>query len=233
MSYFLKFPLIISTVNDTTYLIRDFTRRIVLAENFQKMAVLLDDYFVLDGETPEMISYKLYDSATYHWVILIANNITDPREEWPVKNELVIEKIYLKYDFVLTVPSGAAYSENDELTSSNGGKFVVSSKSGNTIYIRSQTGFITLSTSNTLTNNTTEVSGLTISSVVLPENRIHHYYDTELEYIVDYDVSNLNIISVTNFEYEMEMNDKKRTIKVLKPNLISTFVNTFKKEIIK
>ena len=109
MSYFLKFPLIISTVNDTTYLIRDFTRRIVLAENFQKMAVLLDDYFVLDGETPEMISYKLYDSATYHWVILNANNITDPREEWPVKNELVIEKIYLKYDFVLTVPSGVAY----------------------------------------------------------------------------------------------------------------------------
>jgi len=233
MSYFSKFPTIVSQLSDGAYLTRDFTRRITLAEKFQENSVALEDYFVLDGETPEMVSYKMYENPMYHWVIFIVNNIVDPREEWPKKDSLVIDEVYLKYDFIITVPNGAQYSEDDELISSNNGKFLVSSKSGNTIYIRSQVGHVTLTTSQTLTNITTDVAGLTISSVVLPDTRIHHYYDTELEYIVDNDVSNPNIMPVTNFEYEMDLNDKKRTVKVLNPSLLNLFMNLFKKEIIK
>lgn len=231
MSYFSKFPQFITKVNGSTYVTRDFTRRVTLAEKFQENSVLLDDYIVGDGETPDMISYQLYGNPGYHWIILIVNNIIDPREEWPIKNSLVIEKLYLKYDFVITVPSGSEYSEGDELTSSNNKQFLVSSVSGNTVYIRSQTGFVPLSTSDTLNNVTTEVTGLTITSVTLPENRIHHYYDTVLGYMVDYDPANLNIVPVTNFEYEMEMNDAKRNVKVLNPSLLNNFITVFKKEI--
>jgi len=135
---------------------------------------LLENYIVLDGETPELVSQKFYETPFNHWIILMVNNIVDPREEWPIPENRVVDRVYANYDMVITVPSGAAYSVDDSLESNTGGKFKVSSKSGNTIYIRSQNGFQPLTTSNTLENLTTEVSGLTISSVTLPTNRIHH-----------------------------------------------------------
>lgn len=227
MSYFSKFPRTIITRNNQPFLIRDFLTRISITDDFRKNLILLEDYFVLDGETPELVSNKLYGQSTYHWIILIVNDIIDPREEWPVKNSKLIDRVYMNYDFIITVPSGAAYSINDELTSNNGGKFIVTNKSGNTIYIRSLTGFITLATTNTLNNITEETTGLVISSVTRPDTRIHHYYDTELQCIVDYDGSNPNIEPVTNFEHEMNINDEKRMIKVLNADVIPVFIKEF------
>jgi hypothetical protein len=215
MTYFQKFPLLSITQNEKFLLVRDIFSRITIADKFQENTVLLENYIVLDGETPELVSQKFYETPFNHWIILMVNNIVDPREEWPIPENRVVDRVYANYDMVITVPSGAAYSVDDSLESNTGGKFKVSSKSGNTIYIRSQNGFQPLTTSNTLENLTTEVSGLTISSVTLPTNRIHHYYDTELEYIVDYDAGNPNITSVTNLEYEIDVNDTKRTIKML------------------
>lgn len=231
MTYFSKFPNIVITKNEVPYVIKDIVRRVVLTNRFEENSVVLDDYFVLDGETPEMVSNKLYGTPLNHWIVLLANNITDPREEWPIVNSAIIDRVYLSYDFVIGVPSGAAYSTNDELLSSNGGKFVVSSKNGNTIYVRSQIGFINLTTSQTFTNLTTDTSGLVISSVTKPENQVHHYYDTELKCIVDYDAGNINLETVTNLEYENEVNDTKRTIKVLNPKLITAFTKTFNREL--
>ena len=215
MSFFAKFPVVQIKQDNAPKLIRDFFRRVVVSDTFRNNTVLLEDYIVLDGETPELVSNKFYESPYYHWVILMVNNIIDPREEWPISEKQVIERVYMNYDMVITVPSGASYSVGNELESSVGGKYIVMSKNSNTIHIRSQNGYHLLTTSNTLDNLTTEVTGLTISSVTLPENRVHHYYDTSLECIVDYDAGNVNLTTVTNLEHELEQNDAKRAIKVL------------------
>lgn len=228
MSYFSKIPNILITQQNKAYALKDLAIRITPSTKYTENNTILDDYFVTDGETPEMISNAIYDSPFYHWVILLTNNIVDPREEWPISNSKIMDRVYLNYDFQITVPSGAAYSVNDILTSSTyNDKFIVTSKSGNVIEVRSQNGFVPLTTSNTFTNETTDVSGLTLTTVVLPPNRIHHYYDTELEVIVDYDAGNINLVSVTNLEHENDINDKKRTIKVLKPELLPSFLKTF------
>ena len=41
-----------------------------------------DDYYVQDGETPEIISARLYGNTTYSWLILLINNITNIDTEW-------------------------------------------------------------------------------------------------------------------------------------------------------
>lgn len=227
MTFFSKFPVIQLNQDNAPKVIRDFFRRVVLSDRFRNNTVLMEDYIVLDGETPELVSNKFYESPYYHWVVLLVNNIINPREEWPIPENKVIEQVYMNYDMIITVPSGAAYTVDDELQSSTGGKFIVMSKSSNTIYIRSQNGYYPLNTSNTINNLTTEVTGLVISTVTLPENRVHHYYDTSLECIMDYDAGNLNLITVTNLEHELEQNDAKRAIKVLSPEYLGSLDSEF------
>jgi hypothetical protein len=226
MKYFSKFPNMIVTSNSRPVIITDFLRRVSISDKFRENSVVLEDYFTQDGETPEQVSYKLYGTPAYHWVILMVNDITNPREEWPILDAKVTDLVYLKYDFKITVPDGTEYTANDVITSDNDGKFLVSKVVDDVVHMRSQVGKILLTTSNTLTNVTTETEDLTITSIIDPEEDVHHYYDTELGYIVDEDYS-MNTVPVTNYTYEVEENDAKRTIKVLDPALIPTIEQEF------
>jgi len=226
MKYFSKFPTTVVTSNGKSTIITDFLRRVAISDKFRVNSVVLEDYFVLDGETPEMVSNKLYGTPANHWVILMVNDITNPREEWPITDSKVTDLVYLKYDFVLTVPSGAAYLVDDEITSDTGGSFIVTSKTGNTVRLRSQVGKTILTTSSILTNARTSASNLTISSVTDPEEDVHHYFDTELGYIVDEGYS-ASTDPVNNYEYEVEVNDAKRTVKVVNTPFLSTIISEF------
>ena len=226
MDYFSRFPQVIIQSNNKPIIITDFLRRVALSEKFRFNTVALDDYLVKDGETPEMISNLFYGKPDYHWVILMANDITNPREEWPILDAKVTDLVYQKYDFVIGVPSGAAYNANDVITSDNDGTFLVSKVVGNNVYLRSQVGKIVLTTSNTLNNTTEETENLVISSVTDPEEGVHHYYDTELGYIVDEDFSN-DTIPVSNYTYEVEINDAKRNVKILNLAYVEQVVREF------
>jgi hypothetical protein len=226
MKYFSKFPNIIVTNNNRPVVITDFLRRIAISDKFRENSVVLEDYFIQDGETPEQVSYKIYDTPSYHWVILMVNDITNPREEWPITDSKITDLVYLKYDFKIEVPAGNAYNVNDIITSDNDGKFIVTKVVGNVIHMRSQVGKILLTTSNTLNNVTEEIENLTMITITDPEEDVHHYYDTELGYIVDEGFSNTTN-PVSNYEYETEENDAKRTVKVLDPELITTIEQEF------
>jgi hypothetical protein len=62
----------------------DFLRRVVInADN------LLTDssyytYEILDGETPDVLADRIYSDINLYWIILVTNNIFDPRWEWPL-----------------------------------------------------------------------------------------------------------------------------------------------------
>jgi hypothetical protein len=62
----------------------------------------------------------------------------------------------------------------------------------------------------------------------------HHYSiaNSEPELIVDYDATGIadgSIIPVTNFNYEYELNQEKRQIKVLRPEFVKPFITQYKK----
>ena len=90
--YFKQFPIIIY---DNEGKNRNFTfcvnimKRIALRAEAKTNILLFDRYEVNEGETPEMIAYKVYGDSTLHWTILLANEITDRFHEWPMGlNEL-------------------------------------------------------------------------------------------------------------------------------------------------
>ena len=63
----------------------------------EKYAVLFKPYTIKDGERPDMVAQKLYDSPFYDWVILLTNNLVNAQYDWPMSNYdlgKVLEKEY-------------------------------------------------------------------------------------------------------------------------------------------
>ena len=93
------FPKISYTLDDeeTNQVVTDIFKRIILSKEFQENNSYFDLYDIMDGETPEEISYRFYGTQDLHWLILMTNNIIDPRFEWPVSEAELIKRVESKY----------------------------------------------------------------------------------------------------------------------------------------
>lgn len=58
--------------------------------------IAITPYTIVNGERPDVVSMKLYDSPYYDYIILMVNNITNIYDEWPrdevTFNNFIIEK---------------------------------------------------------------------------------------------------------------------------------------------
>lgn len=57
----------------------------------------LRPYFVQNGERPDIVSYKLYDSSKYEYIILLVNNIVSLYDDWPKDYQTFNKYIEEKY----------------------------------------------------------------------------------------------------------------------------------------
>ena len=103
MSYFDMFPNILySAKGDGKYTVmKDIMSRVKLIANVKDSIVGFDYYNVQDGETPEMIAHKYYGDVNLHWTILVANDIIDYYEDWPMSVQRFEEFVKNKYDLSL------------------------------------------------------------------------------------------------------------------------------------
>jgi hypothetical protein len=96
---FESFPLISYTLDDgdTEQVVTDIFRRAILSKEFLDNNSYFELYDVLDGETPEELSYRYYGTQDLHWLVLLTNNIVDPRFEWPLGQDNLIKQTQNKY----------------------------------------------------------------------------------------------------------------------------------------
>ena len=257
MTYFSQFPRITTTSNGKIIVIEDFLRRVGMTHAFRDNAILLEDYIVSDGETLEAVSNAVYGTPLYHWVLLLVNGFTDYRNEWPIFNSQIPALVALKYKVIETFTATSVYvaiatniitlAEHDVFTgdevvyNNGGGTSIGGLTSGSTYYV-------VKITANTIKLATTHANAVAGTPVVIDltavgigtshtftkqgdGEQVHHYYDASIGYIVDQDDSNINISPVTNYEYEIQVNDDKRTVKILSPNLIPLVKQEFKAKI--
>ena len=81
--YFANYPVI-------TYLdkqVRDISRRSKVREDVLRDPYIFLPYTIREGEKPETIAQLYYGSVDDTWLVLFANNITDPYYEWPMDDE--------------------------------------------------------------------------------------------------------------------------------------------------
>ena len=93
MAYFNELPNI-STISllkdksrsDERILVKNIFRRAKLRTDVDRAITAYEFYTIKEGERPDIIANKFYDDPELDWVILIVNNITSIRDEWPLSN---------------------------------------------------------------------------------------------------------------------------------------------------
>lgn len=86
--YFKDFPQFLYDFNYgdkvKTRVVLDITRNVRFKSELLENITLYDEYDIVDGETPEIISEKFYGTPEYHWVVMLANGKYDYRADFPL-----------------------------------------------------------------------------------------------------------------------------------------------------
>ena len=215
-SYFSYFPEIayVSRTNDRSssdeyIVVKNIFKRVKLRDDFYNVVTAFDDYMIISDERPDQVAEAVYGDPRYDWVVLITNNITNIRDQWPL-NAQDFQKYLLD-----------KYGSEEELTKVHH-------------YI-------------------TEVSIDTKKRIVVPEglrvdsNFNSQYLDQTTRQEINYGgtlnalstidsvgtvkdangnvVTHDNILAVSNYEYEENLNDAKRRIKLLKKDFLNVVVS--------
>ena len=100
MSYFEMFPSIHYDAkgNKTYTQQKNLMARLKLTGADKNNILNFDYYDIQDGDTPESIAFKYYNNTEYHWTILIANDIIDYYDDWPMSVQRFEEYVNDKYD---------------------------------------------------------------------------------------------------------------------------------------
>lgn len=77
---FKNYPTISYTFGSKTVTLVDIFKNVSFTNTDNNNA--FDDYYIQDGETPEMISSKRYGTTGYAWLVLLTNNILDIKNDW-------------------------------------------------------------------------------------------------------------------------------------------------------
>jgi hypothetical protein len=101
MSYFDKLPEIFYNFpiggSEKMVIVRDITANVRIYKSVLDNITLYDEYDIVDGETPELVSNKLYGSPQYHWAIMIANQRYDYLNDWPLPYDRLVQYCTDKY----------------------------------------------------------------------------------------------------------------------------------------
>jgi len=97
--YFKNFPLINYTLDSglTSFTMTDIFRRVKADANNILTSTAYDEYDIEDGDTPEIVAHRIYGDSTLHWIILITNEIIDPRYDWPLSSYALGQYVADKY----------------------------------------------------------------------------------------------------------------------------------------
>lgn len=197
-------------------------------------------YNISEGERPDMVSYKLYDSTEYYWTFFIINSgLFNAFNDWPKGTADLKDFVEAKYQNIAAISAPIGSQGFDEIA----GKFVigetvqggVSGALGTIVAKYPTLGYIEIApTSGTFNENGEGIYGiesqdfLTCSSVIQRAYAPRYHIDDSTG---EQTIRRLAGTSpVTNFEWEYERNIEKSKIRVIKPKYIREVAREFRKE---
>ena len=95
--------------------VTDVFRRVRATLEARTDKTIYYNYAVPDGETPEMVAYKYYGYARYHWVVLLMNEIRNPQWCWSLASHSFEKYIVKKYGSMETAVATHSHYETKEI----------------------------------------------------------------------------------------------------------------------
>jgi hypothetical protein len=77
--------------------IRDIKRRVKIPDTLTGDPYVYLPYTITGDERPELIAYHYYGSASYVWLVYLANDIIDPYTQWLMNDEVFENYLIKKY----------------------------------------------------------------------------------------------------------------------------------------
>lgn len=237
--FFKKFPKKLYNFDfaaNSTVMVTDVLARVRFRSNIINNVSVYYKYQLEEGDTPEIVSHKVYGDSEYHWVIMLINEIKDPQFDFPLNINALEELIIKKYGY----------------TGNTHGEKIAQAYSNVHHYIRETTktllevdGLTTVNVSNAIVTldqysykTNTLVYQAPNNDIVYPHNASNTIYfkannsgqNTSDPTNV---VSTLRMVeeykSISVYDYEVGENEKKRHIKILRSEYIQPLVNEFEK----
>tara|TARA_Y100001937_G_C7081788_1_gene313359 strand:+ start:455 stop:1183 length:729 start_codon:yes stop_codon:yes gene_type:complete len=189
-------------------IIKNIFRRTKLFDYLKDNVSLLNKFTIGDGDRPDIIAEDLYGDPTLDYIIILVAGITNITHEWPLQDYKVYDYALEKYGSE-TAMNEIKYYKTLEITDDQNRQILPPE-----LIVDSH--FKINGTSNKFPSSTR----YTLKS--LTGNR---QLDDKDEFTVLTD----NIAyPVTNYDFEIEENEKKRDIDVLDRSFVQLFINDFR-----
>jgi len=200
MYYFKTLPKIITPdQNGYPILMTNLLARAAIVQELLNNPMQFYEYAIQEGDTPEIVAEKYYGDPFKYWIVLFSNQLLDPIWEWPMSFNSLLQYIDAKY---------ATEAKDADKTP----------------YEYVNTTVYEYKKIITTTDGYTEMATTKEVSITKEE------YDTLVESTKTYDIPNPPVANgttcivsttkgiVTLFDYENELNESRRQIKLLNNN---------------
>lgn len=204
MFYFNTLPKIITPdQNGIPILMTNLLARAKLIDELKDNTMLFYSYLIKDGDTPEIIADKYYGDPYKYWIVLYSNNLLDPLWDWPMQYNQLMSYLDSKYK---------TEAEDADLTPFEYMQLTVFSYEKVTQTTDKSTDAVT-TIYQKITENDYEV--LVPTTNTYKPDGIH-------EVVVDI---SKRIVSI--YDYEFELNERKRQIKVMNVSYVAEMEKRF------
>ena len=204
--YFNYFPKTFYKLNENSNdvdVVTNITSRFGFEQAFKNNSAVYYEYNIQDSDTPEIIANKFYGFPERHWAVLMINDIVDPQFDWPLDQRTIISYMDEKYSANASVgQSGTAWAQSN-IHSYYKVETRTTNLTGTKLESKLQIDANTYANVAATTTNLTLDDGNSITITTTKETK--SYYD-----------------------YEIEQNEAKRTIKLLKPEFVSSIEEEIK-----
>lgn len=201
--------------------VKNLFRRAKIRDDFFKNATAFTKYKITGEEHADQVAEKIYGSSTYDWVVLISNNILNTRTEWPLSDAEFSNYLERKYtEAQLATP----HHYETTLVKDSRGRVIV--PAGKIVDANFTVKYYDddIKTSNTTTGTYTFDSTLTRFDSTLV--RFNSTSQVQLSGTL-ITVNPVKMVSI--YEYEIQQNDKKRNIYILRPRYLQTAIDNMKR----
>jgi len=205
MKYFSNFRSLNYSLDDNDIefkLIKNPLTRVRLSRDISQNIKVFYEYDISDSDSPEIIAHKLYDDPNRYWMVMFANDLIDPYYDVPLKDANLESLIEYKYGSLANAATEIHHYERRTK--------IVTNKDGNISeheYVTElqqysydfEAGTIVTNTLPTLANPvsiSSESTEIGSDGVIITKT------------VKDY--------AISNYDYELNTNESKRSIKLIR-----------------
>jgi hypothetical protein len=99
MLYFDTLPKVLNQDQNGNYiLLTNLLARATILEDIQNNSVVFYKYNIQEGDTPETVAHKYYGDPYKYWIVMYSNQLMDPLWDWPMNYQTFTDYLTAKYD---------------------------------------------------------------------------------------------------------------------------------------